>query len=145
MHIKCVKLSSFKVCVSEVFNVTLPILCNPEISAYVKLSNISNFRPGITLEVNQGNQLRTSVKSHKLGNPPWLKNPGQMLPGVQNRGISSPTKRTYVLQQFLKNIKDFFGWCSLYGGEAWVVTWYGEMSRCLTGCLAGSPISSASS
>ena len=32
--------------------------------------------------------------------PPWLWNPGQTSPEVQNRGISGPRKRTYVLQKF---------------------------------------------
>ena len=32
--------------------------------------------------------------------PPWLWNPGQMSPKTQNRGISDPTKRTYVRQKF---------------------------------------------
>ena len=31
---------------------------------------------------------------------PWLWNQGETLPEVQNRGISGPTKRTYVLQKF---------------------------------------------
>ena len=35
-------------------------------------------------------------------NPPWLWNPGEMSPEVQNRGISGPTKRTYVLHTFGK-------------------------------------------
>ena len=30
--------------------------------------------------------------------PPWLWNPGQTSPEVQNRGISGPMKRTYVLK-----------------------------------------------
>ena len=33
-----------------------------------------------------------------LRNPPWLWNPVQTSPEVQNRGISGPTKRTPVLQ-----------------------------------------------
>ena len=40
-------------------------------------------------------------KAHKR-DPPWLWNPVQMSPEVQNRGISGPTKRTYVLQKLKK-------------------------------------------
>ena len=32
---------------------------------------------------------------------PWLWNPGETSPEVQNRGISGPTKRTYVLQKII--------------------------------------------
>ena len=32
--------------------------------------------------------------------PPWLWNPGQTSPEVQNRGINNSKKRTYVLLQF---------------------------------------------
>ena len=39
---------------------------------------------------------------------PWFWNPGQTSPEVQNRGISGPTKRTYVLKIFLK--KFFTPW-----------------------------------
>ena len=39
-------------------------------------------------------------QSTQARDPPWLWNLGEMLPEVQNRGISGPTKRTYVLQQF---------------------------------------------
>ena len=37
---------------------------------------------------------RGSIHARDL---PWLRNPGQMLPEVQNRGISDPTKKTDVL------------------------------------------------
>ena len=39
----------------------------------------------------------------QVRNPPWSWNPGQTLPEVQNSGISSPTKRTCVLQIISKN------------------------------------------
>ena len=53
---------------------------------------------GVTPEVN----LRiTQVRKHTK-DPPWFWNPGQTSPEVQNRGISGPTKRTYVLQKLKK-------------------------------------------
>ena len=36
--------------------------------------------------------------SMKVRDPPWLWNPGQMSPSVQNKGIIGPLKRTNVLQ-----------------------------------------------
>ena len=54
---------------------------------------------GVTPEVNLRNLLCTGKEAHKRGNPPWPWNPGQTSPEVQNRGISGPTKRTYVLQK----------------------------------------------
>ena len=36
---------------------------------------------------------------------PWLYNPGQTSPEVQNRGISGPTKKTYILKNFFKKYK----------------------------------------
>ena len=41
-------------------------------------------------------------ESVQARNPPWLWNPGQTSPEVQNRSISGPTKRTHVLQKFIK-------------------------------------------
>ena len=41
-------------------------------------------------------------QSTQARDPPWLWNPGETSPEVQNRGISGPTKRTYVLQKFKK-------------------------------------------
>ena len=41
-------------------------------------------------------------QSTQVRDPPWLWNPGETSPEVKNRGISGPTKRTYVLQKFLK-------------------------------------------
>ena len=43
----------------------------------------------------------TQVRQHAR-DPTWLWNPGQMSPEVQNRGISGPMKRTYVLKKFYK-------------------------------------------
>ena len=55
---------------------------------------------GVTPEVN----LRiTQVGKHKNTDPPSLWDPGQMSPEVQNRGISAPTERTYVLKNIWKN------------------------------------------
>ena len=54
---------------------------------------------GVTPEVNLRNLLCAGKEACKRGNPPWLWNPGQTSPKVQNRGISAPTKRTYVLQK----------------------------------------------
>ena len=45
---------------------------------------------GVAPEVN----LRiTQVRKHAKRDPPWLWNPGQMSPEVQNRGISGPTNK----------------------------------------------------
>ena len=54
---------------------------------------------GVPSEVNLRILLCTGDKAHKQVDPPWLWNPGQMSPEVQNRGISGPTKRTDVLQK----------------------------------------------
>ena len=59
---------------------------------------------GVTPEVNLRNSLCAGEEACKRGNPPWLWNPGQTSPEVQNRGISGPTKRTYVLQKLKKKI-----------------------------------------
>ena len=50
---------------------------------------------GVAPEVN----LRNNVQ---VRNPPWLWNPGQASPEVQNRDISGTTKRTCVLQKIFK-------------------------------------------
>ena len=47
---------------------------------------------GVAPEANLRNPLRVGDEARKQGNLPWLRNPGQMLPEVQNRDISSPTK-----------------------------------------------------
>ena len=44
-------------------------------------------------------------QSMQARDPPWLWNPGQTSPEVQNIAISVPTKRTDVLQNFLKKKK----------------------------------------
>ena len=49
---------------------------------------------GVAPEVNLRNLLLTGDEAR---DPLWLSNPEQMLPEVQNRGVSGPTKRTYVL------------------------------------------------
>ena len=56
---------------------------------------------GVVPEVNLRNLLHARDKSHKQGNSPWLWNPGQMSPEVQNRDISGSTKMT-VLQSIKK-------------------------------------------
>ena len=43
-------------------------------------------------------------QSTQVRHPPWLWNPGETSPEVQNRGISGPTKRIYVLQKLKKNL-----------------------------------------
>ena len=53
--------------------------------------------PGVNLRITQ-------VRKHER-DPPWLWNPGQTSPEVQNRGINGPTKRTYVLQKCFKKRK----------------------------------------
>ena len=41
----------------------------------------------------------------------------EISPEVQNRGISGPTKRTYVLQKFLKKIFAQTGFCARNGSK----------------------------
>ena len=54
---------------------------------------------GVTLEVN----LRITQARKHVRDVPWLWNPVQTSPEVQNSGISGPMKKTYVLQiVFLK-------------------------------------------
>ena len=52
---------------------------------------------GAAPEVNLRNSLHAGNKAHKQGI-----HPGDMSPEIQNRGISGPTKKTYVLQNFFK-------------------------------------------
>ena len=40
--------------------------------------------------------------NHRNTDPLWLWNPEETSPGVQNRGISGPTKKTHVLQNIFK-------------------------------------------
>ena len=54
--------------------------------------------------VSEVNLRITQARKHTKRDPPWLRNPGQMSPEVQNRGISGPTKRTYAFKiVFLKS------------------------------------------
>ena len=62
-------------------------------------------KAGVAPEVNLRNPLCAGEEACKWGNPPWLWNPGQTSPEVQNRGISGPTKRTCVLQKIFKKKK----------------------------------------
>ena len=64
---------------------------------------------GVAPEVNLSNSAQ--ARKHAR-NPPWLWNLGQMSLEVQNRDISGPMKRTYVLQT--KNLKKHLGfnYCS---------------------------------
>ena len=55
---------------------------------------------GVTPEVNLRNSLHAGNKAHKQGIHPGFETQGSITK-VQNRGISSLTKRTYVLQKFL--------------------------------------------
>ena len=55
---------------------------------------------GVAPEVNLRNSLCTGEEACKQGNPPWLWNPGQTLPKVQNRGISGPTKGLVSYKKF---------------------------------------------
>ena len=93
-------------------------------------------KAGVAPEVNLRNPLCTDEEARKWGNPPWLWNPGQTSPEVQNRGISSPTKRTCVLQKFFKKKKYnltftsapheryFWEWWINYLPLRWLNLWY---------------------
>ena len=61
-------------------------------------------------EVNLRNPLCAGQEARKWGNPPWLWNPGQTSPQVQNRGISGPRKGLMSSKNFKKKkkIKTFF-------------------------------------
>ena len=45
--------------------------------------------------------MHASAKN-EYGCPLWLSNHGDMLPEVQHRGISGPTKKPYTLQRFIQ-------------------------------------------
>ena len=60
---------------------------------------------GVAPEVNLRNPLSTGDEACKWGSQLWLWNPGQTSPEVQNRDISGPIKRTYVLQKLKKMFK----------------------------------------
>ena len=68
-------------------------------------------KAGVAPEMNLRNLLCTGEEAGKRGNPPWLWNPGQTSPEVQNRGISGPAKRTCVLQKNFK--KKYSQWDSV--------------------------------
>ena len=55
---------------------------------------------GVASEVNLRYLLRTGDEACKWRNLLWLWIPRQTSPEVQNRGISDPTKRTYILQKY---------------------------------------------
>ena len=58
---------------------------------------------GVTPDVNLSNPLCTGNEACKQGDLPWLWNPRQTSPEVQNRNISGSTKRTDFLPKiFLK-------------------------------------------
>ena len=57
---------------------------------------------GVAPEVNLRNSLHTGDKAHKWGIHPGFETQGRHCQKPQNRGISGPTKRTYVLKKFLK-------------------------------------------
>ena len=61
--------------------------------------------PEVTLRITQ-------ARKHTKRDPPWLWNPGQMSPEIQNRGISGPTKRTYVLKKNSFFFKKVSGSCT---------------------------------
>ena len=58
---------------------------------------------GVTPEVNLRNLLQTGDEARKQGNPPWLWNPGQMSPEVQNK-----TRVSVAPQKGLVSSKIFF-------------------------------------
>ena len=62
---------------------------------------------GVAPEVNLRNTLCAGKETRYRGNPPWLWNPGQMSPEVQNRGISSPTKEDLCPPKILKKQLDY--------------------------------------
>ena len=59
---------------------------------------------GVTREINLRNSWHAGDKARKRGIHPAFETQGRggTSPEVQNRGISSSTKRTHVLQKFLK-------------------------------------------
>ena len=57
---------------------------------------------GVKPKVDLRNPAYAGDEAREQEDPPWLWNPGQMLPEVQNRGTSSPTKSTNVHQKFEK-------------------------------------------
>ena len=73
--------------------------CREQKGSAAMLTSIQS--AGVTPEVNLNT---TQVRKHTR-DPPWLWNPGQTSPEVQNkRDISDLTKRTYILQKPFKKL-----------------------------------------
>ena len=102
MYLKCHSSSYVHVTKGHIFNACL------QVRGWERLGCHAKRLAGVVPEVNLRIPLHAGDKTCKQGGPPWLWNQGQMSPEVQNRGISGPTKRTDVLQNFLKNKKDTY-------------------------------------
>ena len=60
---------------------------------------------GVAPEMNLGIPLHTGNKVHRQGIHSGFETQGQTSPEVKNRGISGPTKGTYILQKYFKTTK----------------------------------------
>ena len=67
----------------------------------LQLKSVNSFIPSVNRLESQ-EFMACRWQSMQARDPPWLWNTGEMLPEVQNRGTSGPTKRTHVLQKVLK-------------------------------------------
>ena len=61
------------------------------------------------------------LESIQVKNPPWLWNLGQTSLEVQNRGISGPTRKQFVLQNFTKKSSwDYLCLCAYSISDLWL-------------------------
>ena len=72
-----------------------------------------NFGGGGIDSNSQNEKIKESIARGRMQarDPPWLWNPEQTSPELQNRSISDPTKRTDVFQKIKVLIYD---WCPLF-------------------------------
>ena len=85
------------------------------------------------------------MRESTLGFQTWISNPGQTSPEVQNRGISSPTKRTCLPQKFIKNKKRPLLYCTFTGEEVFPqrvsrVTVTAETIRLVSAVMFADPV-----
>ena len=69
---------------------------------YSKLEMSTQHFTGLSAQARKHASADPFTVNTQVRDRPWLLNPGQMSPEVQNTGISDPTKRIYVLQKLRK-------------------------------------------
>ena len=88
-----------------------PIQISASYLCYIHVGNVTDCHAGhqeVSRYHTRG-ELAESIEcrqeSIQVRDPPWLWNPGQRSPEVQNSGISNSTKRTFVVQKHFKKLQ----------------------------------------